>query len=126
MADSCPLGATIQEMLDSLETEIESLRSLAALGVPRGFAVVDPALLRSELERSALSAADFARIAGLSITDVEDWLSRRVPTPSWALHTIQLAALLPLSARRKLLRQSTGNAILPNPKVHPFSRIEDL
>lgn len=113
-------------MLDSLETEIDSLRSLAALGVPRGFAVVDPSLLRTELERCCLSAADFARIAGVALTDVEDWLTRRVPTPFWALHTIQLAALLPLSARRKLLRQPTGRAILPNPKVHPFSRIEDL
>ena len=126
MADTCEIKATVQEMLDALEAEVAVLRSLAILAVPRGFAVVAPSVLRAELERTALTPLEFARIAEVSRQDVEDWLANRNPTPAWVLITIQLAALLPPSVRRKMLRQPLGNAIIPIQKAHPFSRIEDL
>lgn len=113
-------------MLDALETEVAALRSLAVLAVPRGYAVVAPSVLRSELEKAALTPLEFARIAEVHREDVENWLANRVPTPAWVLITIQLAALLTPSVRRKMLRQPLGNAIIPIQKVHPFSRIEDL
>lgn len=126
MADTCEKRATVQEMLDILETEVEVLRSLAVLAVPRGFAVVAPSLLRAELERAALTPGEFARIAEVSRQDVEDWLASRIPAPAWVLITVQLAALLTPSVRRKMLRQPLGKAIIPIGKAHPFSRIEDL
>jgi hypothetical protein len=126
MAETCASRATIQDMLDALETEVAGLRSLAVLAVPRGYAVVAPSALRTELEKAALTPLEFARIAEVPREDVEDWLTSRVPTPAWVLITIQLAALLTPSVRRKRLRQSLGNAIIPIQKVHPFSRIEDL
>src|SRR6188474_3705646 len=113
MADTCERRATVQEMLDVLETEVETLRSLAVLAVPRGFAVVAPTVLRAELERAALTPTEFARIAEVSRQDVEDWLASRIPTPAWVLITIQLAALLTPSVRRKMLRQPLGKAIIP-------------
>ena len=67
MANPCASGATIQEMLDALETEVEALRSLANLAVPRGFAVVAPSALRVEMEKASLTATEFARIAVVSI-----------------------------------------------------------
>jgi hypothetical protein len=113
-------------MLDVLETEVSVLRSLAALTVPRGFAVVAPSVLRAELERTAFTPLEFARIAEVSREDVEGWLANRNPTPAWVLITIQLAGLLTPSVRRKMLRQPLGSVIIPIQKVHPFSRIEDL
>lgn len=118
--------ATIQDMLDALETEVAALRSLAILAVPRGFAVVAPSALRAELERAALTATEFARIAGVPREDVEDWLSSRIPTPAWVITALQLAAQLTPSVRRRMARQPLGNAIIPIQKAHPFSRIEDL
>jgi hypothetical protein len=126
MANTCASRATIQEMLDTLETEVEALRSLAILGVPRGFAVVAPGSLRAELEKASLTAMEFARIAEVPREDVEDWLSNKIPTPAWVLTTVQLAAQLTPSVRRKMVRQPLGQAIIPTPRVHPFSRIEDL
>lgn len=126
MANPCASGATIQEMLDALETEVEALRSLANLAVPRGFAVVAPSALRAEMEKASLTATEFARIAGVSREDVEDWLGNKIPTPAWVLTTAQLAAQLTPSVRRKMVRQPLGQAIIPIQRVHPFSRIEDL
>ncbi|HEU0120268.1 MAG TPA: hypothetical protein VFQ91_07065 [Bryobacteraceae bacterium] len=126
MADPCASGATIQEMLDALETEVEILRSLAALAVPRGFAAVAPSVLRTGLEQARLTPSEFARITGVPREDIEDWLAARTPTPAWVSTTLELAALLPPSVRRKMLRQPLGNAIIPTQKDHPFSRIEDL
>ncbi len=99
MADSCAPKATIQELLDALETEVEALRSLAALAVQ--FADVSPA-------------------------DIEDWLTNRAPTPAWVLIALHRTVQLTPSARRKLSGQLLGHATLPVPKVHPFSCIEDL
>jgi hypothetical protein len=126
MANPCASRATIQEMLDALETEVEALRSLAILAVPRGFAVVAPGALRAEMEKASLTATEFARIAGVPREDVEDWLGSKIPTPAWVLTTVQLAAQLAPSVRRKMVRQPLGQAIIPTQKVHPFSRIEDL
>jgi hypothetical protein len=126
MANTCASRATIQEMLDTLETEVGALRSLAILAVPRGFAVVAPGALRAELEKASLTAMEFARIAEVPREDVEDWLSNKVSTPAWVLTTVQLAAQLTPSVRRKMVRQPLGQAIIPTPRVHPFSRIEDL
>jgi len=126
MAETCASGATIQEMLDALETEVEFLRSLAGMAVPRGFAVVAPSAVRAEMEKAALTPGEFARIAAVPREDVEDWLADRTPAPAWVLTTIQLAALLAPSVRRKMARQPIGHAIIPIQKVHPFSRIEDL
>lgn len=99
MADSCTAKATIPELLDALETEVEALRSLAALAVQ--FANVSPA-------------------------DIEDWLANRAPIPAWVLIALHRTVQLTPSARRKLSRQPLGHAIIPVQKVHPFSRIEDL
>lgn len=126
MADPCVAKTMIEGMLDVLETEVTRLRSLAALAVPHGFAVVAPPVLRTELERAALTPAEFARIAGVLRQDVEDWLNNKVPAPAWVLIPIELAGLLAPSVRRKLLRQPLGKAIIPIQKVHPFSRVEDL
>lgn len=126
MAKTCASGATIQEMLDALETEVAALRSLAILAVPRGFAVVAPSALKAGLERASLTPTEFARIAGVPREDVEDWLGNRTPTPAWALTAVELATQLAPSVRRKLVRQPLGQAIIPTPRVHPFSRIEDL
>ncbi len=126
MANPCASRATIQEMLDILETEVEALRSLAVLAVPRGFAVVAPGALRAELEKASLTALEFARIAEVPRDDVEGWLSNKIPTPAWVLTTVQLAAQLTPSVRRKMVRQPLGPAIIPTARVHPFSRIEDL
>ncbi len=126
MAEPCATRATIPQLLDDLETEVAALRSLAAMAVPRGFAVVAPSLLRTEMERASLTPAELARLAEVPRQDVEDWLAARIPTPAWVLTTVQLAALLTPSVRRKILRQPLGPAILPTPTIHPFSRIEDL
>ncbi|MBL8240102.1 MAG: hypothetical protein JNM66_21960 [Bryobacterales bacterium] len=126
MAETCASRATIQEMLDTLETEVAGLRSLAVMAVPRGYAVVAPSALRAELEKAGLTPLEFARIAEVTREDVEDWLANRAPTPAWVLIPIQLAAQLTPSVRRKLLRQPLGKAIIPVEKAHPFSRIEDL
>lgn len=127
MREECPPRATIPEMLDALESELEELRSLAALGVPRGYAVVDPAALRQELERAGLSPAEFARLADVPAEDVSAWLERRIPTPAWVLSTAQIAGQLAPSARRKLLRQPMAQTTAAvRPSNHPFSRIEEL
>ncbi len=126
MSKACAERATIQEMLDLLETEVEALRSLAVLTVPRGFAVVAPSALRAEMEAAELNPLELARIADVPREDVEEWLGGRAPVPSWVLTTIQLAGMLTPSARRKIVRQPLGKAIIPTEKVHPFSRIEDL
>lgn len=126
MAEPCATRATIPQLLDALETEVAALRSLAAMAVPRGFAVVAPSLLRTEMERASLSPGEVARLAEVPRQDVEDWLAARIPTPAWVLTTVQLAALLTPSVRRKLLRQPIGPVATPTPTTHPFSRIEDL
>ena len=126
MANPCASGATIQDMLDALETEVEALRSLASLAVPRGFAAVAPSAVRAEMEKASLTATELARIAGVTREDEEDWLGSKVPTPAWVLTTVQLAAKLTPSERRKMVRQPLGQAIIPIQRVHPFSRIEDL
>lgn len=99
MADSSTARATIQELLDALETEVETLRSLAALAVQ--FANVSPA-------------------------DIDDWLANRAPTPAWVLIALHRTVQLTPSARRKLSRQPLGLAMIPVQNIHPFSRIEDL
>jgi alpha-beta hydrolase superfamily lysophospholipase len=126
MAEPCATRATIPQLLDALEIEVAALRSLAAMAVPRGFAVVAPSLLRTEMERASLSPGDLARLTEAPRQDVEDWLAARIPTPAWVLTTVQLAALLTPSVRRKLLRQPIGPAATPTLTIHPFSRIEDL
>lgn len=113
-------------MLDALEVELTALRSMAALVAPHGFAVLAPSVLRTELERAELTAAEFSRITGVPREDIESWLTNRNPAPAWVLIPIQLAALLTPSVRRKMLRQPLGKATTPIQKVHPFSRIEDL
>ncbi len=126
MGESCATRATIPQLLDALETEVAALRSLAAMAVPRGFAVVAPALLRTEMERASLTPAELARLADVPRQDVEDWLAARIPTPAWILTTVQLAALLTPSVRRKMLLHPLGPPIITTPTIHPFSRIEDL
>lgn len=126
MADTCASGATIQDMLDALETEVAVLRSLVTLSVPQGFAVVAPSALQAEMQKANLTATELARIAGVPREDVEDWLSSKTPTPAWVLTTVQLAAQLAPSVRRKIARQPLGQAIISTQRVHPFSRIEDL
>lgn len=126
MAEPCASMDTILQLLDDLEKELSELRSLSAVTPLGGYAAVEPSLLRSEMERAGLTASELSRIIDVSRKEVEDWLAARAPTPAWALTTVQLSALLAPSVRRKLLRQSLGQAIQPKSKSHPFSRIEDL
>lgn len=126
MAEPCASMDTILQLLDDLEKEIESLRSPAATAQPGRTATIAPLLLWREMERASLTAAELCRIADVSREEVEDWLAGAIPTPAWVLITLQLAALLAPSVRRKLLRQPLGQAIPAKPTTHPFSRIKDL
>jgi hypothetical protein len=126
MADLCATRATIPTLLDALETEVAALRTLAAMAVPRGFAVVSPWVLRAEVERLALTPGELARLAEVPREEVEDWLAGRVMIPAWVLLLVQLSEQLTPSARRKIFRRPSGVVSDAPAKTHPFSRIEDL
>lgn len=116
----------MDDLLSALETEVAELRALAAQANPRGYAVVEARALREEIAKAALTPAEFARIAGVPLVEVGDWLHNRAPAPAWALLALQLAGQLAPSARRKLLRQPLAEPTTPTRRAHPFSRIEDL
>jgi hypothetical protein len=102
-------------MLDAVEARLTALRARAA--DDRSASAFDT--LRHELRAAGLSAHEFARLARVP----EEALDA---SPEWASAALRAIALLPPSARRKLL---TGPAPVERPDrtgSHPFSRIEDL
>mgnify|MGYP003340853366 CR=1 FL=1 len=126
MAETRASVTEMDNLLSALEAEVAELRALAAQANPRGYAVVEAKALREEITRAALTPAEFARIAGVPLVEVSDWLHDRTPAPAWALLALQLAGQLAPSVRRKLLRQPLAEPTTPTRRTHPFSQIEDL
>jgi hypothetical protein len=126
MGNKCASSLTTLEMLDAVEAGISALRSWHMPGESSGPATVEAvAMLRAELQAAGVSAAEFARGACIAQHDVEAWLAGTSPLPHWVPATIRLMALLPPSARRKLLYAQAGTQTQPA-NCHPFSRIEEL
>ncbi len=103
---------TTVELIDALEAGIASLRTRNGGPVPPANGSVEPAVLRAQLERASVSAADLARAVGVPPGDLDAWISR-------------LFELLTPAARWRLLAPRPNGS--PHFRgTHPFSKIEEL
>lgn len=114
------------ELIDALEAGIASIRSKGGPAAPADGAVAPAFDLRAEMERAAVSPVELAKIMGVPHGDLNAWIFGRAAAPEWALAAMRLVALLPPSARRKLLTQPRAFPRETANRTHPFSRIEDL
>ena len=133
---------TILELLDALEIGIVTLRAQneistqntcggACAHAQQPLAAADagllsPETLRIEMERAAVTPAEFTRMLGVDRSILESWLAGRSPIPSWVQHSTRVLALLTASARRKLLNSREWKPEKNSKNSHPFSRIEEL
>jgi hypothetical protein len=111
------------ELIDALEAGIAAMRSRSGDPVA---AAVEPSTLLAEMERAEVSAIELAKAMGVPDGDLHAWIVGRAEVPQWALAATRLVALLPPSARRKLLTEPRAFARQTAIRTHPFSRIEDL
>jgi hypothetical protein len=130
------------ELLDALEIGVVTLRAQHerstqnACGgdcphIEQPLAAADAGLLsaetlRIEMERSAVTPAEFTKMLGVDRSILESWLAGRSPIPSWVQYSTRLLALLTASARRKLLNSREWKPEKNSKNSHPFSRIEEL
>lgn len=142
MTQGSLLDLTIMELLDALEIGIVTLRAqnetstrnACGGGCPHveqplaaaeaGF--ISAETLRIEMERSAVTPAEFTKILGVDRSVLESWLAGTSPIPSWVQYSTRILALLTASARRKLLNGRDWNQDKNSKNSHPFSRIEEL
>ena len=103
---------TSVELIDALEAGIASLRSRNGGPAPPANGSVEPAVMRAQLERASVSAADLARAIGVPQGDLDAWIAR-------------LFHLLTPAARGRLLA-TRPNGSPHSRATHPFSRIEEL
>jgi hypothetical protein len=133
---------TILEMLDALEIGIVTLRAQndgstrdacegGCAGVQQpptaaeaGFLSAET--LRIEMERVAVTPAEFAAMLAVDRSILESWLAGESPIPSWVQRSTRVLALLTESARRKLLNSRDWKPEKNSRNPHPFSRIEEL
>ncbi len=123
---SAPQLSTV-DLIDELEARIATIRSRNGHAPDAADAPASPAELRAEMERAEISPAELAK--AMDLPDGDDlyaWVAGREEPPAWALAAVRLVALLPPSARRKLLTQPRASARPSANRTHPFSRIEDL
>ncbi len=104
----------------------EPVAAPAPAALPAPPAVVAASALVAEMERADVSPVELAKVMGVPHTELNDWISGRAEAPDWALAAIRLVALLPPSARRKILTQPRAFARQSANRSHPFSRIEEL
>lgn len=122
---SAPQLSTV-DLIDELEARIATIRSRnghAAGSIPAAPSADE---LRAEMERAEISPTELAKAMDLPHCDLHAWIAGREAPPVWALAAARLVALLPPSARRKLLTQSRAPARRSANRTHPFSRIEEL
>lgn len=122
---SAPELSTV-DLIDELEARITAIRSRNGDAPAPDDGEIAGAVLRAEMERAAVSAAELATAMDVSHGDLNDWIAGRAEAPQWALAATRLVALLPPSARRKLLTQPRAFVRKPGNHTHPFSRIEEL
>ncbi len=103
---------TTVELIDALEAGIASLRSRNGGPSPPAHGPVEPAVLRAQLEKASVSAAELAQAVGVSQGDLDAWIAR-------------LFHLLTPAARGRLLAPRP-NGSAHSRATHPFSRIEEL
>jgi len=103
---------TTVELIDALEAGIAAIRSRNGSPAPSG-GPIEPALLREQMERASVSAAELARAVGVPRGDLDAWLGR-------------LCLLLTPAARWRLLAPRRANGREQASRTHPFSRIEEL
>jgi DNA-binding transcriptional regulator YiaG len=114
------------ELIDALEAGIAAIRSRNGHSAPDVARAAAPSELRAEMERAEVSAIELAKAIGVADGDLNAWIVGHAEPPEWALAATRLVALLPPSARRKLLTEPRGNGRAAALRTHPFSRIEDL
>lgn len=121
---------TIIDMLDALEAGIFRLHatngSCPSAALASKADPVHAGALRAQLEKTGLSPGEFTTIFGVQPSVFEDWLGGGDVIPSWVPASIQVLALIPPSARRRLRRNCPMRYETNPARSHPFSRIEEL
>lgn len=118
-----PSPETILDMLEDLEAGIAALKT-AKTGIPAGVytTLLQPGQFRGQMDRLGLSPGDVARIFGVDQEAVREWLNNHGEIPAWVRASLLILGMLAPAARAKVLNGNKPTG----PRVHPFSRIEDL